>query len=142
MAFFSHPTALGCIYQAQFTPFPQKTVALVLTSIEHGIEQYTSGNFDGTMRFSKGYKDRYTAHLNALKKYEEERLWKTYWKKLLRDGLVHAGAQVEKPRAESATEVEATQAEIDADMARLAEEELDGFVDSSDIEFEPTAEEE
>lgn len=36
-----------------------------------------------------------------------------------------------------ALEIEVSQEEIDAEMAHLAAQELDGFVDSSDVEPEP-----
>ncbi|KAI0823530.1 hypothetical protein BC628DRAFT_514110 [Trametes gibbosa] len=118
-AFFSHAAALGCLYQPHFTPFPHTALALILTALEHGIEQYTSGTFDTNQ-------------------YQHAAIWKTYRKKLVRDGLSYAGAVVEKPGASAvALEIEVSQEEIDAEMAHLAAQELDGFVDSSDVEPEP-----
>ncbi|KAI8977705.1 hypothetical protein BD414DRAFT_495373 [Trametes punicea] len=133
--FFAYPGALGCIAQTEFTPFPHAAFALILTALEHGIEQYSSGAFDSTMRFSKDYKERYMSHLNSLKEYEDVLVWKTYRKKLVRDGLAYAGAEVEKHRInEPSTAPKMSQEMIAAEMARLEEEELNGFVDSSDVE--------
>lgn len=39
------------------------------------------------MRFSKDYKQRFNAYKAVLDQYQHAAIWKTYRKKLVRDGL-------------------------------------------------------
>ncbi|KAM5545160.1 hypothetical protein V8D89_001271 [Ganoderma adspersum] len=116
-AFFKHDGALTCTNQSSFNPIHHQTLALVLTAIEHCIEQYISGTYDKHLKFSKDYYRMYDRHFNILEQYTALE-WKQYRKLLFRKRLAHANVQkldVPPPTLE----VVAAE-EIDADMACLA----------------------
>ncbi|KAM5544363.1 hypothetical protein V8D89_002023 [Ganoderma adspersum] len=132
-AFFKHDGALACTNQSLFNLIHHQTLALVLTAIEHCIEQYISGTYDKHLKFSKDYYHMYDRHLNVLEQYTALK-WKQYRKLLFRKGLAHANVQ--KLDAPPPTLEVVAAEEIDADMARLAADQLVDFLDSSDVEPE------
>ncbi|KAH9939738.1 uncharacterized protein BXZ73DRAFT_75911 [Epithele typhae] len=134
--FFTNTTAPACVNQADFNPIPHQTLALVLTVIEHIIEQWASGVFDRNLMFKREvYRPTYLRHLGALDRYAEgdsRGQWRKYCKFIFRQGLASGGAQREA-EPEVAISVIITDEEVAADMELLGNE-LVGFEDSSDVE--------
>ncbi|KAH9940557.1 hypothetical protein B0H21DRAFT_893609 [Amylocystis lapponica] len=100
---FSHRNALGCIYQDRFNPVSAKTLALVLTAIQHALNMYTSGQKKDAEKFKAAAWPRFDEYLLALKQFETgemEQLWLSYRKQLFHKGLAHACALQETVQPE------------------------------------------
>ncbi|KAI0669331.1 hypothetical protein C8Q78DRAFT_977934, partial [Trametes maxima] len=67
---FADPTGPGIIYAAQFSPIREETLALIFTTIEFCLDQWSDGTCNKNLALTqKAYESKYIAHLKII------RLW-------------------------------------------------------------------
>ncbi|CDO77167.1 hypothetical protein BN946_scf184657.g43 [Trametes cinnabarina] len=95
---FSHRTALGCLYQDDFNPIPHATIALVLTSIRHTLSMYQTGKLvsgDFTHSYFTVY-DQYVSSLAQMDEGDMRHFWRHHRRMMFKLGLDRAGVREDK----------------------------------------------
>ncbi|KAG9086220.1 hypothetical protein FS749_003803 [Ceratobasidium sp. UAMH 11750] len=70
-AFFGNPEALGMMFHDKFRPTPLPTIAMILTLVQHGIEEWRTGHFVKHELNAATQLRVYEAHLKGLFAYEK-----------------------------------------------------------------------
>ncbi|KAH9949209.1 hypothetical protein B0H21DRAFT_820392 [Amylocystis lapponica] len=124
---FSHPTALGCLYQSSFNPIPSSVLSLVLTVVRHVLLMYKDGKMHDN-DFTAASWVQYDEYLTAVEQFdsgEMEKVWFRYRQNLFKDGLQFARAVPEEAEREATIQLaqaDEMQRELAALQATLAHE--------------------